>query len=154
MRVYVFCCFKQKAAYEMRISDWSSDVCSSDRLAVPQIRQLGSGDRRGVPPGSNRAVLSASCGRTTLGQEIAMKLIELDAGNVSLEYRPEDEAVVKRRLGEEGRLRVTKAATPDVISVAGMRIIAMNDWDEPCLISQSIDRKRTRLTLVPNAQIA
>src|SRR3546814_17429452 len=23
-------CFKQKAAYEMRISDWSSDVCSSD----------------------------------------------------------------------------------------------------------------------------
>src|SRR3546814_9277552 len=24
--------FKQKTAYEMRISDWSSDVCSSDRL--------------------------------------------------------------------------------------------------------------------------
>src|SRR3546814_9659493 len=23
-------CFKQKAAYERRISDWSSDVCSSD----------------------------------------------------------------------------------------------------------------------------
>src|SRR3546814_7290094 len=29
--------FKQKTAYEMRISDWSSDVCSSDLLAdVPQ----------------------------------------------------------------------------------------------------------------------
>src|SRR3546814_7944714 len=27
--VYVFL-FKQKTAYEMRISDWSSDVCSSD----------------------------------------------------------------------------------------------------------------------------
>src|SRR3546814_17078871 len=26
----VFCLFKQKTAYEMRISDWSSDVCSSD----------------------------------------------------------------------------------------------------------------------------
>src|SRR3546814_6040319 len=25
--------FKQKTAYEMRISDWSSDVCSSDLLA-------------------------------------------------------------------------------------------------------------------------
>src|SRR3546814_8062700 len=24
------CLFKQKTAYEMRISDWSSDVCSSD----------------------------------------------------------------------------------------------------------------------------
>src|SRR3546814_18833607 len=27
------CFFKQKTAYEMRISDWSSDVCSSDLLA-------------------------------------------------------------------------------------------------------------------------
>src|SRR3546814_5533197 len=26
--------FKQKTAYEMRISDWSSDVCSSDLLCV------------------------------------------------------------------------------------------------------------------------
>src|SRR3546814_1665457 len=26
----IICCFKQKTAYDMRISDWSSDVCSSD----------------------------------------------------------------------------------------------------------------------------
>src|SRR3546814_5310848 len=26
--------FKQKTAYEMRISDWSSDVCSSDLMAT------------------------------------------------------------------------------------------------------------------------
>src|SRR3546814_9379180 len=34
IRLFVFL-FKQKTAYEMRISDWSSDVCSSDlcRLA-------------------------------------------------------------------------------------------------------------------------
>src|SRR3546814_9155835 len=33
----IFCCFfffKQKTAYEMRISDWSSDVCSSDLFSV------------------------------------------------------------------------------------------------------------------------
>src|SRR3546814_2188017 len=29
---YVFFFFKQKTAYERRISDWSSDVCSSDLL--------------------------------------------------------------------------------------------------------------------------
>src|SRR3546814_13957779 len=29
----VIFCFKQKTAYEMRISDWSSDVCSSDLAA-------------------------------------------------------------------------------------------------------------------------
>src|SRR3546814_5397370 len=28
--IMVFFFFKQKTAYEMRISDWSSDVCSSD----------------------------------------------------------------------------------------------------------------------------
>src|SRR3546814_9561157 len=28
--MFCFCFFKQKTAYEMRISDWSSDVCSSD----------------------------------------------------------------------------------------------------------------------------
>src|SRR3546814_3197970 len=27
---FIFFFFKQKTAYEMRISDWSSDVCSSD----------------------------------------------------------------------------------------------------------------------------
>src|SRR3546814_4760678 len=30
--VLLFFFFKQKTAYEMRISDWSSDVCSSDLL--------------------------------------------------------------------------------------------------------------------------
>src|SRR3546814_19260444 len=29
MAVLIFFCFKQRTAYEMRISDWSSDVCSS-----------------------------------------------------------------------------------------------------------------------------
>src|SRR3546814_7791939 len=29
---YFFFFFKQKTAYEVRISDWSSDVCSSDLL--------------------------------------------------------------------------------------------------------------------------
>src|SRR3546814_9016503 len=58
--------FKQKTAYEMRISDWSSDVCSSDLRAYPsaacahggirhadprrrQVRRAG-----GVPPGRGR----------------------------------------------------------------------------------------------------
>src|SRR3546814_11839457 len=31
--VFLFFFFKQKTAYEMRISDWSSDVCSSDLSA-------------------------------------------------------------------------------------------------------------------------
>src|SRR3546814_500261 len=34
----MFFFFKQKTAYEMRISDWSSDVCSSDLLGQPLLR--------------------------------------------------------------------------------------------------------------------
>src|SRR3546814_6246229 len=50
------CCvffFKQKTAYELRISDWSSDVCSSDlrlveRLALDADLPAGLGLRRGA----------------------------------------------------------------------------------------------------------
>src|SRR3546814_7194974 len=42
----MFFFFKHKTAYELRISDWSSDVCSSDLFGV--LRTL-EGDRRYVP---------------------------------------------------------------------------------------------------------
>src|SRR3546814_1637830 len=38
----LFFVFKQKTAYEMRISDWSSDVCSSD---LPDRPGNGAADR-------------------------------------------------------------------------------------------------------------
>src|SRR3546814_10227052 len=39
----IFVFFKQKTAYEMRISDWSSDVCSSDlrHVVEPQGTTVG-----------------------------------------------------------------------------------------------------------------
>src|SRR3546814_11531534 len=48
MVVVVFC-FKQKTAYEMRISDGSSDVCSSDLL-----RRNRPYRREGADPGAAR----------------------------------------------------------------------------------------------------
>src|SRR3546814_9259689 len=39
----IFCC-KQKTAYEMRISDWRSDVCSSD-LVARQRAELADGSQ-------------------------------------------------------------------------------------------------------------
>src|SRR3546814_13539727 len=42
----VFCFFKQNTAYEMRISDWSSDVCSSD---LQRQRRSGNGADRPDP---------------------------------------------------------------------------------------------------------
>src|SRR3546814_1448068 len=41
--------FKQKTAYEMRISDWSSDVCSSDlAYSVESLADPGRGAMRSV----------------------------------------------------------------------------------------------------------
>src|SRR3546814_4604752 len=34
----IFFFFKQKTAYELRISDWSSDVCSSDLIEISRLR--------------------------------------------------------------------------------------------------------------------
>src|SRR3546814_5306181 len=55
MLFVIFFFFKQKTAYEMRISDWSSDVCSSDLLAADHqrmFRRAGAqhriGNRHGV----------------------------------------------------------------------------------------------------------
>src|SRR3546814_19910738 len=42
--------FRQKTAYEMRISDWSSDVCSSDLgSACPRVRPKDQGVRLPAP---------------------------------------------------------------------------------------------------------
>src|SRR3546814_3247387 len=40
--MFCFFFFKQKTAYEMRISDWSSDVCSSDLMeeALPPMTSM------------------------------------------------------------------------------------------------------------------
>src|SRR3546814_4424830 len=46
--LFVFFFFKQKTAYEMRISDWSSDVCSSD-LGENAVGIAGGGPHPGLP---------------------------------------------------------------------------------------------------------
>src|SRR3546814_7233198 len=44
--MFIFFFFKQKTAYELRISDWSSDVCSSDLIVCPaRLNRADSRDR-------------------------------------------------------------------------------------------------------------
>src|SRR3546814_10966733 len=61
---FVFFFFKQKTAYEMRISDWSSDVCSSDlnENVPPNEWQIDASDdkvRISVSPGLKERIASA-----------------------------------------------------------------------------------------------
>src|SRR3546814_8389011 len=59
---YFFFFFKQKTAYEMRISDWRSDVCSSDLPLLPRPLRRSyarshwtGGDRSHAPASLDRA---------------------------------------------------------------------------------------------------
>src|SRR3546814_11648185 len=70
--------FKQKTAYEMRISDWSSDVCSSDlhpardprRLSERGARTGGLGPARGQGRGDrpHRSLRGRGCGGEGAGR--------------------------------------------------------------------------------------
>src|SRR3546814_18617646 len=73
--------FKQKTAYEMRISDWSSDVCSSDLLFVFVVMMLNLGtatneqERRWLTPKTWLApsVLSGRSEERRVGKECVSK---------------------------------------------------------------------------------
>src|SRR3546814_10507143 len=54
MNVGCVCLFKQKTAYEMRISDWISDVCSSDLNQRPDAQALIDMGVQGVPVPAQR----------------------------------------------------------------------------------------------------
>src|SRR3546814_2898022 len=55
----IFFFFKQKTAYEMRISDWSSDVCSSDLMIKTYVR-LTHADQARVTAAAHRLGMHVS----------------------------------------------------------------------------------------------
>src|SRR3546814_12455011 len=76
-------CFKQKTAYEMRISDWSSDVCSSD-LVEMEVKQLANSQvlkSTTLTDGSTAVGL----GTLTLTTSSGSYDITIDSGNNTLD---------------------------------------------------------------------
>src|SRR3546814_729786 len=100
----VFFFFKQKTAYEMRISDWSSDVCSSDLWAGRAPKRCGgtSRDRR-VHPGRDDDSLAE---------------LEVRFGRVSLEEA--EGAILAHSLSIPGR-RLPKGRVLDCDDLAAVR---------------------------------
>src|SRR3546814_10727426 len=70
--LFLFCCFfKQKTAYEMRISDWSSDVCSSDLLNYHAARNRP----RGIIANPNCTTLSMIVALGALHAEFGLRAL-------------------------------------------------------------------------------
>src|SRR3546814_6070125 len=85
------CFFKQKTAYEMRISDWSSDVCSSDLVEIGRDRLRRSGG--GVDPRDTVVVFRRAAGR------LVAQIVGTAAG-MGFQIRPRRRSE-ERRVGKE-----------------------------------------------------
>src|SRR3546814_9273346 len=97
--MYVFFFFKQKTAYELRISDWSSDVCSSDLdldRKLPGRRQDQRARVPGLAFGQSRAGQQPVHHRDQEGQGLAGAGLRL-AGDVA----PGQGRSEERRVGKE-----------------------------------------------------
>src|SRR3546814_17818812 len=77
----LFFFFKQKTAYEMRISDWSSDVCSSDLRHQGQVERA----HRAEPESDVAQVVRRVAPRTDAGHEAAV-LLQVLGGVVGVEH--------------------------------------------------------------------
>src|SRR3546814_10674790 len=97
--------FKQKTAYEMRISDWSSDVCSSDlRSAPPAHVRAAERERAPVESGCDRA--ASTCGVHGMAETKRAGSAALCRREVR--RRSERDRSLQRRQGR-GRLRHPRA---------------------------------------------
>src|SRR3546814_6256580 len=77
---------KQKTAYEMRISDWSSDVCSSDLSTLGGLPEILC-QRRGitiVDTAIRHRLQGIQLGLPCLGQGGQIARIELEADGISV----------------------------------------------------------------------
>src|SRR3546814_4789356 len=88
--VVLFFFFKQKTAYEMRISDWSSDVCSSDLVIL-----TGDGGKKINVIKEIRAI-------TGLGLTEAKTLVESAPKAVKEGVNKDEAEKVKKQLEEAG----------------------------------------------------
>src|SRR3546814_8932590 len=93
----MFFFFKQKTAYEMRISDWSSDVCSSDLIGHHMAPDEGEGDVFEFSPGGGAGHIG---GLEIAGRDRGKGRVEQHHGEGGAAPGVEDRSE-ERRVGKE-----------------------------------------------------
>src|SRR3546814_13209028 len=82
--------FKQKTAYEMRISDWSSDVCSSDLINLGEERYLD------IIGAKTAALFAAACRIAAVvaeREEAAETALDAYGRNLGIAFQLVDDAI-------------------------------------------------------------
>src|SRR3546814_5132708 len=102
----MWCCvFKQKTAYEMRISDWSSDVCSSDLAIVAAEKARGA--MAAHAPYERQAILSQCVDVFRSRFEELAESLCIEAGNPSRDSRGEVNRLIDTfRVAAEEAVRI------------------------------------------------
>lgn len=67
-----------------------------------------------------------------------MQLLELDKGLVSLELRPDELGGVLDSLRSLGGFERQQRVSHDIVSAGGSDLILVDEWHEPCLLSQEL----------------
>src|SRR3546814_12549179 len=116
--------FKQKTAYEMRISDWSSDVCSSD---LKHWRRIAA--KYGLDPGDD-----------PVPQPIvdALNRIELEALREAIWEIP-----FRQSAGLDRRLKATRKAIVDALKDAWPAVLRRVNVRLPLLILDEAHHVKT-----------
>src|SRR3546814_7782489 len=84
MIVWFFFFFKQKTAYEMRISDWSSDVCSSDLEGAAVALEIAKlFEQAGLPAGLFQVVLGGADEALSLAAHQDVAVVTLTGGTAA-----------------------------------------------------------------------
>src|SRR3546814_13263821 len=101
----LFFFFKQKTAYEMRISDWSSDVCSSDlEAAFDAVEHLVADADVGERAAHHHIVVAAARAvAVEVGRLHAARLQELARGRIVLDVAGRRDVVGGDRFAEQAQ---------------------------------------------------
>src|SRR6058998_4379647 len=91
MIIFFFFFFKQKTAYEMVMSDWSSDVCSSDLGRIDHLQV-----ERGAQPPRQRGVVVQLDRILVIEAEVEPLAQELQEVGAEVGVRPADAEGIAR----------------------------------------------------------
>src|SRR3546814_1045574 len=116
VKCFVFFVFKQNTAYEMRISDWSSDVCSSDLDFRPIIAVGGLLERIDFAADLGRRL--AECGQEAI--QIADSIPADVLRDTIMRVRR------KRRDLEKERIAITREPEVDELDRKSTRLNSSN----------------------------